>query len=78
LLAKGRHWQLSVENRFPCTVTKITAGDIFVELELKTSFVNIRSLVDREAFNRLNVVCGEELNAFVKANEISLMLDTSA
>jgi molybdate transport system regulatory protein len=75
IVAKGRHWLLSVENRVTCSVTKIKKGDVFVELELKTGFGALRSLIDRKAFDRLNLGLGDELNAFIKPSEISLMME---
>jgi molybdate transport system regulatory protein len=76
IVAKGSYYRLSVENRFACLVTSITAGDVFVELELKTSFGIIRSLIDFTSYKQLNIVFGDKLNAYIKANEISLMVDT--
>jgi molybdopterin-binding protein len=75
MVAKGRRWLFSVENSFPCSVTKITKGEIFAELELKTSFGVVRALVDAKSYGRLNIVLSDELNLFVKANEISLMIE---
>jgi molybdopterin-binding protein len=76
IIEKGTSCLLSVENRFPCYVTAMQSGKIFVELELQTSFGKVRSIVDQVTCSRLNIVIGDEVNAYVKANEISLMLDT--
>lgn len=75
IIGKGRPGRLSVENRFPCTITWITAGDVFAEMELHTSFGSLRAVMTRPAFADLAVAVGDQVYAFVKANEISLAVE---
>lgn len=75
IIATGRCSRLSVENRFACTVAWITAGDVFVEMELTASFGAFRAVIGRAVWADLAVKPGDDVYAFVKANEISLAMN---
>jgi len=72
-LAKNLSGQLSLRNRVRCTVREIRRGDILCEVVLDRSGQTLTSIITTRAVKRLELQEGDEVEALVKANEVSLM-----
>lgn len=72
-LAKGLSGKLSLRNRVRCIVRKIRRGDILSEVVLDCSGRALTSIITTRAVNRLELQEGDEVEALVKANEVSLV-----
>ena len=72
-LAKGFTGKISMRNRMPCKVLHIERGDLLCIVKLKYRSYSIASAITTRAVDSLQIAVGDELDALVKSNEISLM-----
>ena len=72
-LAKNLQGQISMRNRMKCVVREIERGDLLSKIKL--SFLNhtVTSAITTRAVDSLSLTVGEEVEALIKANEVSLM-----
>jgi len=71
-LAKNLSGNLSLRNRIPGTVRRIRHGDILCEVILDRDGQRLTSIITARAVKRLALQEGDEVEALVKANEVSL------
>jgi molybdate transport system regulatory protein len=74
VIAKAFAGQISMQNRFNCTIRSIEKGRLLSKLILNYQQHTITSLITTNAIQQLNCVVGDEVIAMVKTNEISLSL----
>ncbi|NNM69949.1 MAG: TOBE domain-containing protein [Gallionella sp.] len=72
-LAKGLEGQISLRNRVRGTVRQIRRGDILCEVLLDRDGQTLTSIITTRAATRLALHIGDEVEALVKANEVSLV-----
>lgn len=72
-LAKNLSGIISMRNRMKCTVQQIELGEILSKVSLQFQKYLITSAVTTRSAIALNLKIGDEVEALVKANEISLM-----
>lgn len=72
-LAKNLLGQISMRNRMKCTVAAIERGDLLSKVKLNFRNYSVTSAITTRAVDSLNLALGEEVEALVKANEVSLM-----
>ena len=72
-LAKELSGRLSLRNRVFATVRQIRCGDILSEVVLDHAGQTLTSIITTRAVKRLELQEGDEVEALVKANEVSLM-----
>jgi molybdate transport system regulatory protein len=72
-LAKGLSGKLSLRNRMICTVQQIERGELLSKITLQFQQYSIASAITTRAVDSLQIKVGEEIEALVKANEVSLM-----
>ena len=65
--------EISLSNRIKCRIKKIKKGKILTELKLLFNDTYITSIITTASAERLNLKEGEEVEAFIKANEVSIM-----
>jgi len=63
----------SCTNRVRATVRQIRRGDILCEVVLDHNRQTVTSIITTRAVKRLELQEGDEVEALVKANEVSLM-----
>lgn len=73
-LAKDLSGRISMRNRMNCKVLNIFRGDLLSTIQLQFNKYSITSAITTRAVNSLQLVVGDDVEALVKANEISLML----
>ncbi len=73
-LAKDLSGRISLRNRMNCKVLNIVRGDLLSTIQLQFNKYNITSAITTRAVNSLQLVVGDDVEALVKANEVSLML----
>lgn len=71
-LAKNLSGNLSLRNRVPGTVRRIRHGGILCEVILDRDGQGLTSIITARAVKRLALQEGDEVEALVKANEVSL------
>jgi len=64
---------ISTRNRMKCRVERIDRGELLSKITLKFQNNTITSAITTRAVDALRLMIGEEVEALVKANEISLM-----
>lgn len=72
-LAKNLSGQISLRNRVRATVRQIRRGDILSEVVLDHAGQMLTSIITTRAVKRLELQEGDEVEALVKANEVSLV-----
>ena len=72
-LAKGLTGLISLRNRFLTTVKLVRNGVILSEVVLDYRGQQISSVITTGSIKRLDIKVGDEVEALVKANEVTLM-----
>lgn len=72
-LAKNLSGQISLRNIIRARVRQIRRGDILCEVVLDYQEQTVTSIITTRAVKRLGLQEGDEVDALVKANEVSLM-----
>ena len=72
-LAKNLSGIISMRNRMKCTVQRIARGELLSKISLKFQEYRITSAITTRAVDSLQLAIGDEVEALVKANEVSLM-----
>ncbi len=71
-LAKNLQGQISLRNRIRAQVRGIRRGEILSEVVLDYQGQSVTSIVTTRAVHRLALAEGDEVEALIKANEVSL------
>lgn len=72
-LAKNLSGQISLRNRMACLILKIERGELLSRVFLKFQDYTLSSAITTRSVDSLNLNIGDEVEALVKANEVSLM-----
>jgi molybdopterin-binding protein len=72
-LAKNLTGIISMRNRMKCNVLQIDRGELLSKITLQFQKHTIASAVTTRAVDSLQISVGDEIEALVKSNEISLM-----
>lgn len=72
-LAKNLSGQISMRNRMKCTVAKVERGELLSKVILRFQDYGIVSAITTRSVDSLKLEIGDEVEALVKANEVSLM-----
>jgi molybdate transport system regulatory protein len=72
-LAKGLSGLISMRNRMMCKVLQVERGGLLSKITLQFQKHTIVSAITTRAVDSLQISVGDEIEALVKANEISLM-----
>lgn len=72
-LAKNLQGQISMRNRMKCKVLKIDKGELLSMITLQFNNFLVVSAITTRSVNSLQLEIGDEVDALVKANEVSLM-----
>lgn len=75
IIAKNRICPLSIENRYPCSITGITSGVIFSEIVMESPVGAIAALISRSMQDSMRLEPGDRVHACIRANEIAMMED---
>lgn len=71
-LAKNLQGQISTRNRMKCIVNKVDKGELLSMVTLHFNDFVLVSAITSRAVNSLQLKVGDEVEALVKANEVSL------
>ena len=72
-LAKNLSGMISMRNRMKCTVRHITRGELLSKITMNFQQNSITSAITTRAVDSLELAIGDEVEALVKANEVSLI-----
>ena len=72
-LAKGLMGRISMRNHMMCTVKHIERGKLLSNVILQFQNYTITSSITTRSVDALQIEVGEEIEALIKANEVSLM-----
>jgi molybdate transport system regulatory protein len=72
-LAKNLAGTISMRNRMKCTVHHIERGELLSKVGLKFNKFDLSSAITTRSVDALKLETGDEVEALVKANEVSLM-----
>jgi molybdate transport system regulatory protein len=72
-LAKNLTGMISLRNRVQTTVTQVRSGVILSEVLLDYRGQRISSIITTRSIKRLDIKAGDEIEAMIKANEITLL-----
>ncbi|MDP2890188.1 MAG: TOBE domain-containing protein, partial [Bacteroidota bacterium] len=72
-LAKNLSGIISMRNRMKCMVQHIDRGELLSKISLQFQKYTITSAITTRSVDSLDLKIGDEVEALVKANEVSLM-----
>ncbi|MBL7967463.1 MAG: TOBE domain-containing protein [Prolixibacteraceae bacterium] len=72
-LAKNLSGQISLRNRMKCVVQEIVRGDLLCKIKMSFQDYIIYSAITTRSVDAFHLAVGDEVEALVKANEVSLM-----
>jgi molybdate transport system regulatory protein len=72
-LAKDRTGLISMRNRLLCTVLEVQKGTLFSNVVLKYKDHTLMSAITTRSVESLQISPGDDIEALIKSNEISLM-----
>ncbi len=72
-IAKDFSGEISLRNRFHCKVKSIDTGKLLSRVNMRWNEEDISSIITTASVKRLSLKEGDEVLAFVKTNEISIM-----
>jgi len=72
IIAKNISYEISLENRIPCTVGNVKKGKLLSNVELLLGSEKMNSVISTEAFCSLEIKEGDEVTAMIKMNEIMI------
>lgn len=72
-MAKNLSGIISMRNRMKCSVQQIERGELLSKIDLKFGDYLITSAITTRAVDSLDLKVDDEVEALVKANEVSLM-----
>lgn len=72
IIGKGNTIDISLQNRFTCTVESIEQGVLLSKLTLNTQGDQIFSIITTNAVKQLGLTNGIQVQAMIKTNEIML------
>lgn len=72
VIGKGNNLEISLQNRFECTIKHIKKGVLLSKLTLSTQGTEIFSIITSNAVEQLELVVGHQVLAMIKTNEIML------
>jgi len=72
-LAKNLSGMISMRNRMKCAVLQIDRGDLLSKVSLQFQKYMLTSAITTRSVSSLDLKVGDEVEALVKANEVSLM-----
>jgi molybdate transport system regulatory protein len=72
-LAKNLSGMISMRNRMKCTVQRVERGELLSKVSLQFLKYTLTSAITTRSVNSLDLKIGDEVEALVKANEVSLM-----
>lgn len=72
-LAKNLSGTISLRNRMSCVVVSIEKGKLLSKVNLKFRDMELSSAITSRSVEALQLAVGDEVEALVKSNEVSLM-----
>lgn len=71
-IGKDLKGDISLTNRFDCTIVELNQGKLLSSLKLKTNNDFLTSIITTNSVNRMNLRVNDEVQALVKASELSI------
>lgn len=71
-LARGRSGAISLRNSLNCTITSLEQGQLLTRVRLDFAGFALESIITTRSARRLELALGVQVEALVKANEMSL------
>lgn len=71
-IGKDLKGDISLSNRFDCIIKALDKGKLLSSLKLSINDDSLSSIITTSSVNRLNLNVGDEVQALVKASEISI------
>lgn len=72
-LAKNLSGMISMRNRMKCTVQQVNRGELLSLVKLQFLNYTVTSAITSRSVDLLDLKVGDEVEALIKANEVSLM-----
>ena len=72
-LAKNLSGLISTRNRMKCTIQQIVRGELLSKINLLFQTYTLTSAITTRSLDSLDLKPGDQVEALVKANEVSLM-----
>ncbi|MEI7596183.1 MAG: TOBE domain-containing protein [Bacteroidota bacterium] len=73
-LAKNLSGLISLRNRLQCKVLTVQRGELLSKITLKFKNYTVVSAITTRSVDALQICVGDDIDALIKSNEISLMM----
>ncbi|MDN0084923.1 TOBE domain-containing protein [Crenobacter sp. SG2305] len=74
-LAKRLSGEISLRNRLPCRVTALHQGALLTRVDLLFGHYPLSALITSRSAQQLTLAPGDEVEALIKANEMTLLVE---
>jgi len=71
-IGKDLKGDISLSNKFDCVIKELDKGELLSSIKLRINDDCLTSIITTSSVNRLNLQVGDEVQALVKASEISI------
>lgn len=72
-IAKDFSGDVSYSNQLHVKIVHVENGELLSSIKLQTDDTVLESIITRDSSQRMNLHVGDEVTAFIKANELSIM-----
>lgn len=72
-IAKDFNGEVSYSNQLHVKIVHVENGELLSNIKLQTDDTILESIITRDSSDRMNLHVDDEVTAFIKANELSIM-----
>lgn len=72
-IAKAFSGEVSYSNQLPAKILHVKNGELLSSITLQVKSTTLESIITRESSERMNLHVDDEVTAFIKANELSIL-----
>ncbi|QOY52330.1 TOBE domain-containing protein [Candidatus Sulfurimonas baltica] len=72
-IAKAFGGEVSYSNQLPAKILHVENGELLSSITLQVKSTILESIITRESSQRMSLHVGDEVTAFIKANELSVL-----
>ncbi|MCW8895665.1 MAG: TOBE domain-containing protein [Sulfurimonas sp.] len=72
-IAKGFSGEVSYSNQLHVKIIHVDNGELLSSIKLQAESTSLESIITRDSSDRMNLHVDDEVTAFIKANELSIV-----
>ncbi|QOY54386.1 TOBE domain-containing protein [Candidatus Sulfurimonas marisnigri] len=72
-ISKAFRGEVSYSNQLPAKIIHVENGELLSSITLQVNSTTLESIITKESSERMNLHLDDEVTAFIKANELSIL-----